>query len=395
MRRWNGRPQTPAQFDVTRIRAIGEWGHASRYIGGRWEELGLTKLQDSLNDRGSGLLLPICADADLQGSLAATGSKNPDTVIISLSDEGLDLRPADLKWSLDVATFRQVSASVLDNLLEQVPLLVESVRALLPSEALELPWKARDGVFVCPDTYANRRFIESEDNKRQEFPIGPTDVQYEKVDSYDFFEPLPGWNTARELARLDGSTRGLGQIDTADRYYHLGAGVAGAILAVERSIFDDDDIFDQTADDVDRFRSFLRTLTPPSTAVIIDRLGALMRHRRDLVRRLREITRASFTFGDFAGELIDADLASEDAPEASLRRPWNDAYHSFVDDVEAEIREAGRDLIANGMTDGQALEELEQQRDVFARQLRLRAQLLIRRLRETSVVGQPDTELAP
>ncbi len=41
MRRWNDRGGTPAQFDITRVRAIGEWGSASRHVGSRWEEVGL------------------------------------------------------------------------------------------------------------------------------------------------------------------------------------------------------------------------------------------------------------------------------------------------------------------------------------------------------------------
>src|SRR5215471_12009545 len=103
MRRSTARAETPAQFDVGRIRAIGEWGHASRYVGARWEELGPEKLRTGVAGRSPVALLPIHADPELSRLLAATGSKNPDVVMVFATDQAIVLQPADLKWSLDVA----------------------------------------------------------------------------------------------------------------------------------------------------------------------------------------------------------------------------------------------------------------------------------------------------
>src|SRR5947209_18664975 len=117
MRGWSGRPSTPAQFDLNRIRAIGEWGHASRYVGARWELVGMERLRQDLAGEDLVALLPICQDPMLQSALASTGSKNPDVVLVVAAGDGLALQSADLKWSLDVASYRQISAPVLADLL--------------------------------------------------------------------------------------------------------------------------------------------------------------------------------------------------------------------------------------------------------------------------------------
>ncbi|HLH72721.1 MAG TPA: hypothetical protein VKX96_05500 [Chloroflexota bacterium] len=400
MRHWNGRPEPPAQFDVNRLRMIGEWGEASRYIGGRWEEVGLEQLRaggsSGASDRAPLALLPVCTDPELSALLAATGSKNPDVVLIfgeegNGANESLVLQPADLKWSLDVASYRQISASVLDTLLEQVPRLSAELRARLPTELAETHWSTRDGYFFCPNSYANQRFIASTENKKQEYPLGPTDVRFASVDPFDFFEPLPGWKTGRELARIDGSTRGLNQLDTADRYYHLGAGVAGALLALEGSIFDEP-VEVEPEKEIERFRGYLKTINPPTTAVVIDRLGVQMRHRRDLIRRLRDLTRVTFTFREFADQLVKAGLAQEGEGEAVLRRRFGETYRSLLDAEEEKIVQAGRAMHAKGATDGQAIEALVQQQDTFARHLRLQARQAIQVLLESQAASTVSVE---
>ncbi|MGH7861397.1 MAG: hypothetical protein ACREOS_04075, partial [Candidatus Dormibacteraceae bacterium] len=294
-------------------------------------------------------------------------------------DDALVLQPADFKWSLDVASYRQISAPVLDRLLEQVPRLAESLGALLPPEAGDLPWRTRDGIFISPKTFLNQRFLTSPDNERQEYPIESTEVTFIPVEPFAFYEPLPGWQTARELARLDGSGRGLGQIDTADRYYHLGAGVAGALAIAGTSIFAEASAID-SAREAERLRDFLTTLSPPSTALVVDRLGVEMRQRRDLGRRLRDLSRSSLRFEDFTAQLTAAGLASTEEAENDLWRRFGDCYRSLVTSEEAEARRAGRELVAKGANDLEALDQLERRRDTFERRRRLRLQTAIREL---------------
>lgn len=379
MRRWTGRLENPAHFDIVRLRAIGEWGQASRHIGARWEAVGLRMLASGIEGRDTLGILAVCDDPSLQALLAATGSKNPDSVLLIGTDDAVILQPADLKWSLDVASYRQISASVLDGLLDQVPRLGDALRALLPAALNGRPWRTRDGIFVSPKTYLNERFLTSPENQQQEYPIEPKEVLFLPVEPEPFYEPLPGWSTARELARLDGATRGLAQIDAADRYYHLGAGVAGALAAQSTSIFDDEVVV-EPSEEVLRFREYLKTVSPPSTAMVIDRLGAWMRHRRELIRRLRDLTRSSLSFQDFVARLVEAGLAAEGEAESVLRWQFNELYRLLIESEDAEIRKAGRELVATGASDSEALEQLDRRRDAFARRLRARAQVAIREL---------------
>src|SRR5439155_6916715 len=121
-------------------------------------------------------LLVVYAEPELARLLASTGSKNPDVVLSFAVEGALVLQPADLKWSLDVASYRQISAAVLAILLAQVPRLSEALRALLPPDLQDQEWTAKDGFFFSPRTFANERFLTSPENKRQEYPLEPVEV---------------------------------------------------------------------------------------------------------------------------------------------------------------------------------------------------------------------------
>ena len=377
MRQWNNRPLTPAQFDLNRVRQIGEWGHASRHVGRRWELVGLEFLRARVAERKPTAVLTICADDGLAAELASTGSKNPDVVLAFSGEDTVALEPADLKWSLDVADYRQISATVLAALLAQSPPFCAAIRDILPPEHGEWAWIPRDGFFFCPKSTANERFVTSPDNLRQEYPIEAKETQFQVVDPYAFFEPMPGWLTCGELARLDGATRGLGFLDNADRYYNLGCGVAGALQSIERSVFEEEvDELDQVAE-VDRFRAYLKTISPPSTATVIERLGGLMRIRQTAQRDLRDLIRSSLPFKEFAAEIVLAGRAPAGEGEGALRRTWSEAYRALLDGFDLEIRAAGRKILSKGASDTEAIEILKGQREAYGRRLRGRARAVI------------------
>jgi hypothetical protein len=377
LRQWNNRPLTPAQFDLHRVRQIGEWGHASRHIGRRWELVGLELLKTRVADRQPTALLAICADDRLAAALASTGSKNPDVVLAFAGEDTVALEPADLKWSLDVADYRQISATVLAALLAKSPVFCASIRTALPPDLGEWAWVPRDGFFFCPKSISNERFLVSPDNLQQEYPIEAKETQFQDINAYDFFEPLPGWLTGGELARLDGATRGLSYLDNADRYYHLGCGVAGALLAIGRSIFEDEvDELDPAAE-VSRFRAYLAAISPPSTATVIERLGGLMRMRQAAQRDLRDITRSTLAFKEFAAEIVLAGRAAPEDAEAALRRTWGETYRTLLDGFDRDIRAAGRKMLSKGASDADAIEALKSQRDAYGRRLRARARVVI------------------
>ncbi len=376
MRRWNDRPATPAQFDLNRIRQIGDWGHASRHIGDRWEIIGLDLFRQRTAERQPLAILAICADAAMESLLASSGNKNPDIVLAFAVDEAIVLQPVDLKWSLDVASYRQISAPVLTGLLATVPRFCDAIRELLPTDRQDWPWVPRDGFFFCPRSIANERFLTSAENREQEYPIEATEAHLEPVDSYTFFEPMPGWATARELARLDGVTRGLPYLDNADRYYHLGAGVAGALVTMQHSIFEEETEIDPSTE-VDRFKDFARTLSPVSTGLVIDRLGIRMRTRSAALRELRDLLRSSLSFKDYAAAVVAAGGAPDGEEEVVIRKTWIDTYRILLNDAETELRASGRRLLTKGSTDAEALEVLKSQRDLFGRRLRARARVAI------------------
>ncbi len=376
MRQWNGRAQTPAQYDIGRIRSIGEWGQASRHVGSRWELVGLERLRIHVGSKKPIAVLAICSDAVLQDTLASTGSKNPDTVLLFEGVDAIIAQPADLKWSLDVASYRQISANVLTDLVAYAPALVDAIRALLPEASRDRPVIPRDGFFFAPHSIANERFLTSPENLRQEYPIEPAEVVLEPVDPFWFFESLPGWATAQELARIDGVIRSLPSLDSADRYYHLGAGVAGALAASSRGIFDDD-VDVEPSREVERLKGFVTTVSPVSTGAIVDRLGVAMRQRQALLKGLRDLARAAFTFRDFVGELVAEGLATGDEIEPDLRKKWSALYWPVVEAQDTENRVVGRRLRAKGLTDVEALNRLANEKATIAKRMRARARAAI------------------
>ena len=179
MNQWNNRPLTPAQYDLNRVRQIGEWGHASRHVGRRWELVGLESLRARVAARTPTAVLAICADEGLAAALAATGGKNPDVVLAFTGDGAVILEPADLKWSLDVADYRQISAPILATLLARTPRFCDAIRELLPVDLNDVPWAPRDGTFFCPRSIANeipstaRRASNSRVNRLRTAPQAP------------------------------------------------------------------------------------------------------------------------------------------------------------------------------------------------------------------------------
>jgi hypothetical protein len=376
MRQWNNRAQTPAQYDINRIRSIGEWGQASRYVGGRWERAGLERLEAGVVDRNPVGLLAICSDQALQETLAATGSKNPDVVLLFESDENIVAQPADLKWSLDVASYRQISAAVLAELLTRALVLEDAIRSAVPPSLRDRPIIPRDGFFFAPRSLANERFLTSPENLGQEYPIEPKEVLLETVDPFWFFGPLPGWNTGQELARIDGANRSLSGLDTADRYYHIGAGVAGAIVLSARSVFDSDEEIDRDGE-LARLREFAAGVSSQSTGAFVDRLAVVMRQRQALTKQLRDLSRSAFTFRDFVVELVEANLADPADIEPDLRRGWSAVYWPVVEAQDAENRVVGRRLRAKGSTDVEALDRLTHEKGTITKRMRARARAAI------------------
>ena len=102
-----------------------------------------------------------------------------------------------------------------------------------------------------------------------------------------------------------------------------------------------------------------------------------MRVRQTAQRELRDLTRSSLPFKEFAAEVIQAGRAPVGEGESALRRTWSEAYRTLMDGVDLEIRAAGRKLRSKGATDTEAVDALKGQRESFGRRLRGRARAAI------------------
>lgn len=371
-----------ATLTLQQLRSIGDWGGASRSIGQRWEVVGLSALREGIAGAPPLAVVALCEDPSVQQRLGKLGLPNPDALIVEPGADDLVVRPADLKWALDVASYHQISGANLTDLLQVDPPLAEAIRKSVPAQIAALPLRPADGYFVCPDATANRRFLTSPQNQRQEYPLEAQEVVFVPVNVQSFFGPLPGWYTAQQIARLDGALAALRNIDAADRYYHIGAGVNGALALRGRSIFDEEPPTD--GDEAVRWSALSAEIRPLTASNVLSRLDAEMRHRRELIQRLRAVRRCPYTFREFVEDLQAAGLLDTGVDPEPL---WGPQYGEVARGHAGAVMVAGRALIARGQSDAQALASLEQRTGEFAARARARARALMQSTLQEGVTG--------
>src|SRR5438477_155150 len=174
---------------------IGDWGRASEHIGARWEHVAGELARDHLGPQTHLVLL---ADTPkLMADVLSSGLPHADALRAWSEDGHLALEPLDFKWSLETASARQVSSETLARLLAaelgSLDTALGEARAafgLDPSTEL-LP---KDGRFVAPVHPANHAALLAE-------PGLPTLLL--PVEPHVSFEPLPGWEAARDLASVE------------------------------------------------------------------------------------------------------------------------------------------------------------------------------------------------
>ncbi|HEY3082719.1 MAG TPA: hypothetical protein VGM69_22765 [Chloroflexota bacterium] len=365
-------------WDLWRLREVGAWGDLGRRIGARWEEVGGAALPSLFGGRVVGLW----SDRALGKWLGTLGLPNPDALLVEDGADGrVTLRPIDLKWSIDTAEYTQIAGERLRHLHERAG---DRLAALLPSDAEP---RFGDGLFVAPERPLNRLFLGSRANLRREYPIEEREIRFVPVDLPSFFGPLPGWAIARRLAELEGAEWLERDLEVADRYYHLGVGVWGALAAADRSIFAaregiaDDDLLE---------------VDPEVDRAVVRRLDELIaftgaRRARDLVAHLaraqaergvlrqerRALERLPYRFADYLADARKAGLRTQD--EVSVQQ-LRDLYRELGKTHATELRARGRELVAAGRTDAEALAELRVRQPEIEATLRRRARDLLRHL---------------
>jgi hypothetical protein len=337
---------------------IGDWGGASEQIGRRWEELGSRFLVAMLGVPRPGpdgeayvpeRVLILGAEPELAAQVHSAGKPNADAILFGTLNGRAVLEPVDFKWTLETANPKQVGAEVLEALLTGPPPLLAT---RLDERLSDLPGRDepmyQDGFFLAPSHADNRAHLAPNG------PLDPTWAQLCEVDAAEFFEPLPGWDVARALARWEGAL--LRSVEANERFYRLGAGVLGAIRRLRAGLFGEPPTELDGPVEVQRLRQERRFSTIGEMVAYLDR--ALIA-RAELVERLRDVERASYPFGMFRQELAARGLPTG-GPGAE--RHWGRLYGSVIKQLGEHLRSEGRSLVSVGRTDAQALAELDASR---------------------------------
>jgi hypothetical protein len=301
-----------------------------------------------------------------------SGLAHADALRAWREDGHLALEPLDFKWSLETASARQVSGETLTRLLgmrlPQLEAELDQVRTRLelePTTGVQL----HDGRFIAPEHPANRAALRDDPSLPSVlFPVDP----------HQFFRPLPGWPTARAIARLDGCDLDrLRNLEAVERYYRLGAGAAGALARLQTGLFDPGP---QTIDAPALIAQLQRPRQGAVNALLLD-LERQLTTRKAVEERLGQLPRAAYPFGR-----LRADLARAGAPQQVLdsRGALGRAYGEVIRETLATIRDAGHELTRGGLSTEAALEQLAAQPARWTGVAGEQARLLARRLRGVS-----------
>jgi hypothetical protein len=326
--------------------------------------------------------VPLWPDKALGRWLGTVGLPNADALLTEPgADGGLALRSVDLKWTLDTADYSQISGATLQR-------LVEKAGARLTSRfpGADGAWRFGDGLFVSPERPLNRLFLDAKMNREREYPIEPREVRWVRVDPPAFFGPLPGWSAAARLAELERIDPAR-DLETAERYFFLGEGVRGALLAAERSVFAErENLTDEGLVRLDLAEEELalgrldrlvgdRGLT--TARDVVRALSGAQAARQDLRQQLRSLERAPYRFADLQADATKMARGADEADEAAVAALR--AIHKEVGRAHgAAVRARGRELVVGGANDLAAIEQLRAEGELFKRRARTQARELLR-----------------
>ncbi len=367
-------------------RRVGDWGGASAHLGRRWEELGAEALRARLPmeyELGKQWVYRIEAVLDfdahpaLHEELSRGGLSASDLVLIGRMGRGrLVIQPADCKVSLDTAdpaqvagsrladTLRRASQTVRERLLEQAA-LSDTERALV---AAALDGRNDPGVlltqglFIAPDTAFNRRV-------QQRAAVAPGRLGKGTSPSpglaatlaalrlpvapEQYLEPLPHWPEAELLLELDSVPRAGVDTGVLERYYRLGAGIAGGLRLLATPLFAS---LPEDWQSLPEVEAFLRRGGFRSSAEAIAALHRRREARVALVQRRRTLERCPYRFANWREDTAAAGLDWSDPQVAETLAPL---YRQIAEQHRERILQEGAALVAAGMGEEQALAELE------------------------------------
>ncbi len=324
---------------------IGDWGRASEHIGNRWETVA-AESAPTLMPSGSQLVV-LAANLDLMAEVLGSGLPHADALRGWAEDSHLALEPLDFKWSLETAQVKQVSGETLARLLElHLPHLDTALLGLRERLGLSAATEivTTEGRFVAPEHPANRAALQAD-------PSLPFLLL--RLDAQDFFQPLPGWPAARALAGVERRRiEAIQTVDALERYYRLGAGIAGALVRLETGLFD------ESPAQVDA-EAYIESWQRRDSRLTLNRLLLDVEHRlvrrKALDERLAMLPRSAYPFGR-----LRAELSRLGAPRTVLesRGALGRAYGEVTRDVAEAMRLEGHRLVQQGLSAEDALDRL-------------------------------------
>jgi hypothetical protein len=279
---------------------------------------------------------------NLAAQVQSNGKPHADAILVGTLEQSIVLEPVDFKWTLETANVKQVGIAVLEALLDEPPSLLKTA---LDAAIAQTPHpvdgepRLHDGIFLAPDSAANRAHLA---------PRGPLDPGWAAlvpVDWNEFFPPLVGWDVAQLLAQID-RTR-ISGLESAERYYRLGAGVRGGLRKLAAGIFAAEPA---AFDDIQAVESLQRERKLRGVGEIVAHLDGVLSARSELVQKLREAERAAYPFGRFMADLkaLGIDTKSED-------RRWRGMYGRIMKQLGGDIRAFGQERTNAGASQQDAL----------------------------------------
>lgn len=301
------------------------------------------------------------------------GLSCPDLVLVAIRDGGgVELLPVDGKVSLDTASLDQVQAIRLTELATYGgPLLVTALSDGLARAGLDVgpvsaaeeklrSWLrggtvvSADGLFAAPDTGFNRAHIASKGNARRRRPIAHDDVRLVATSELDYLGALPGWHEALALRDLDGIPFGTPvDLSISERYYRLGAGVAGALATIETPLFGERPSIDTLA----QLRARLSTGRARSSVALVTIVAEELQTRRGPLDRRKALDRYPIAFRDVVAR-AQRYLSGVSTGSETFRALLDHVRQRYRRDVD----ERARELLTRGMHELDVLTQLERER---------------------------------
>ena len=214
-----------------RIMALADRGQSSGAVGERWAAMcavavgGWAGADQSAPGGNDPYRIGQVVRLDDVPAVAATASRrglqNPDFLVIGQSDGETVVQGLDAKFSAETAKPRQVSAGVVEDLL-QLRTVLEPLTGTLPDDVLVL-----DGMFLCPDYPLTRLVFQGQPGMMRP-SVRPEQVMLLDAPAWDFFGEIEGGQLRPQFAGIDGLDIDVDDSLLASLYYfRLVRAVAG------------------------------------------------------------------------------------------------------------------------------------------------------------------------